>query len=233
MKKLTSAILYALLVLTAIAAVFTVPASAAETVWTPTAENLGTLFVPVKKNPFVTDKLELTDGTFTDSDNWNGFPLESKYYDCGGGVIFNSPSEKCLFGLPLGTANVGVTFRAPKAGKINIKVAAYKQNDNGTEVRIGIGINAKHYGENDVTEPLTREKSEKTFTYTVAKDDVIAIIVTLPNGGDGGNTFFAPEISYTEEQSGGEKNPETADIISAVVIVAAASCAVVSKKKKR
>ena len=216
MKKLTSAILSALLVLTAIAAVFTVPASAAETVWTPTAENLGTLFVPVKKNPFVTDKLELTDGTFTDSDNWNGFP-----------------SEKCLFGLPLGTANVGVTFRAPKAGKINIKVAAYKQNDNGTEVRIGIGINAKHYGENDVTEPITREKREKTFTYTVAKDDVIAIIVTLPNGGDGGNTFFAPEISYTEEQSGGENNPETADIISAVVIVAAASCAVVSKKKKR
>lgn len=236
MKKLTSAIISALLVLTAIVTVFAVPAAAAETVYVPTAENLGTVFVPVKKNPFVTDKLDLTEGTLDTSKVWSGFPMEAEYYNCGGGVIMYSPSLSCLYGIPTGTANVGVTFKAPKAGKISIKVTARKENNNGTEVRIGIGINGKHYGENDVTEPLTTENTEKTFTYTVEKDDVIAIIVALPNAGDGGNALFTPEITYAEEPatdpSVDNDNPSTADFIAASAIVAVISCGVVVKKKK-
>lgn len=205
-----------------------IPAAAADT-YTVTADSYGTTFKPVYKNPFVTDKLEMTDATFTDSDMFGPFQLEAKYWQAGDAIQFFSPSNNAVWTMPVGMAHTGITFVAPKTGKIDIKITAWKEQDNATVSRVGIGINTTHYGDNDVTADLTTTPSEKTFTYDVTEGDVIAMIAHIPNGGDGGNLYFIPEITYHDAAPA----PDTSDAAVAVALVAFAAAATVVVSKKR
>ncbi len=233
-KKRLIATLTLIATIASLVVAFTVPVAAVDS-YTATADNYGLeaddLFKPVKKNPFVTDSMDLTDAIFTDSDMFGPFQLETKYYQCGDAIQFYSPSKSAVWVMPVGMAHAGVTFVAPKTGKIDIKITAWKEQDNATESRVGIGINNKHYGENDITDALTVNPSEKTFTYDVQKDDVIAIIGYLPNGGDSGNLYFSPVITYHDD--GG--TPDTSDsvVLSIALVVVVSATAFIASKKRR
>jgi len=214
---------------------FAIPAAAAET-YTVTADNYGTTFKPVTKNPFVTDKLELEDGLFSDTDNWAGFTIENKYWSCGSAIQCWSINNNAVWVMPVGMSHTGITFTAPKTGTIDIHVKAWKTAENATVSQLCIGVNTTHWDDSRSTAALTTTPSETTFTLDVTEGDVVAMIGTI-GGGNGGDFYFIPTITYHEEagdNAGDDAGaPDTSDAAVAVALVAFAAAATVVVSKKR